>query len=1498
MGAGEQIKNKTVPNAENEMNAKAYIKFTLIAIMILMAQTAAWGQTVYYVKENASGTGDGSSWDNASDDLQKIIDDAYLQTSNGTIPVLVWVAKGTYIPKWVVTNNNGSSATVPSGSTAITDRDKAFIMRPNVHVYGGFAGGETFLTEQNWKNNETILSGDIGTSGDVTDNCYHVVVAVGNAANGSATLDGFVIKDAYSVNLPVHNHIQVNNTDLYRRSGAGIYIINSSFAMNNLEFRDNAAQGHGGAICAEGNSARTVTLSNSKIRGNRANLNGGGLFSSNTPWEINNVLFSGNTAGTDGGSGGAISFGAGGNPTLTNVTIAGNYAGTSNGGINGGNNATLHNTIVFGNIAGAGMSASNVNNSTNCYNCLIQGTSTLAGSDNILSGNTPPSNIPSAFREDFMFVDLVKPTGLTDPTTAGDYRLKFISPAIDKGNDGYATTAGITDDLDGNPRIHNGTVDIGAYEYNGNPYSGRFYVKEGATGDGSSWSKASGNLQLMMDMAAIYGDTVFVAAGNYVPQEIRNNNGTVATIQDGTPISVDNYAFVLRPNVKIFGGFSVSAVDGDGMDKRDWLSNKTTLDGKGIRHHVVLSVGDVDTAILDGFSITGGYARGLSSTSRLRLNDNNVIHRSGAGIYVFYSSPRLNNLDIYDNKAEGYGGGICIEYSNLAFSTLTNSMIRSNKADIAGGGIADINNNSQEVLYVNLAITGNEYTGDGVDQLGGGGFYAASTSVTLINATIVDNTSVAPSLGAGIRVRSGTTTLRNSIVWDNPISVANSSTINYSHSIVSGIAAPSGIGNLNGALYDRYDIFVDPDPNAFNYHLKKGSPCIDKGNNAYNTMPTDLEGNARIYKNDIIDMGAYEKFLIRITDVTEDYAPVTGGKIITIEGVGLLAAGMDKSDVWVKLCGVPATTIVSATDSKIVCIVGPSDRSMFGSIELSNGIESEDFPKHFTYYPVNFIKNGAWSEPYNWETQTDDRILPYPGAAVHINANCLQDIDLKAGVPYPVRPRELIFEPNGNMESITVHPNKAYTIANTKTLEANVFTLKDNASFLNYGTMNATEQNLEHLLTKDRNWYVSNPIDLTQTPQTIDAAFGTSTLSNWRVEEYDENTNNWTGLSLGSTLINGMGYTVYSKDEDIAVKFSGKYNDGITTSPTLTLNSHLKKGFNLVGNPFPSYWRWTESAASNANVYSTIWYRTFIAGEYEFWSYNAAGNVAVAPGPGDWEDGTPTGAYSLGYIPPMQAFWVRVKDVVAPNEITFDNNRRSHADHPSNILKSKEQENLNADERQMIRIVVNSNKNIDETLIYADNRAQNGFDDYDGDKWFTGANAEIFTLPVAENRELVINGLPEIVDGMEIPLGFVAREGGNFSFFAKEITNLDDLDIFLRDKWRNVEFNLAHDEVYNFTSGSDVNTERFSIVFRTSAATNISDDHIKDSELLAYSNNNKMVVTHIGNDDVEVRIYDVLGKRVAIQTIAANQPTTINGQFTKGIYTIWTKKKSTKVAVQ
>ena len=647
----------------------------------------------------------------------------------------------------------------------------------------------------------------------------------------------------------------------------------------------------------------------------------------------------------------------------------------------------------------------------------------------------------------------------------------------------------------------------------------------------------------------------------------------------------------------------------------------------------------------------------------------------------------------------------------------------------------------------------------------------------------------------------------------------------------------------------------------------------------------------------------YHYEAMNITKVSPDYAPVTGGTIITILGTGLLAGGYNIGDVWIEFCGVRAQEVLIATNDSIVCITGKSDFSKLENIEIHNGVESRVFVDRFTYHPVNFVKNGSWSEPYNWETQTDDRILPYPGAVIHIMANCLQDIDLD-GSSFPYK---------GVMDSITVYPNKGYTVDNGITLDANVFTLKDNASFLNFGTMSASQQNVEHSLVKERNWYVSSPV-LSATTAALDSGtlgndlttLGTvntssaTVPSDWRVERYIELNHEWQRLQTNNSLTLGEGYTVYSKNEDIAVKFSGTYNNSDFTLPagwlTRQNDAHVKRGFNLVGNPFPSYWRWTETAASGAKVYSTIWYRTVTADScYEFWSYNAAGNVAVAPG---WNNGTPSGEYSLSYVPPMQAFWVRVRDGETPGLLTFSNDHRSHADHPSNMLRSAAR--TDNGEQRKLRIALSGSKNTDEILIYTNSKAQPGFDNYDSDKMFTDMGTELFTLSGSQNRELVINGLPEINDGMEIKLGIKADEGGSFKFQAKEMLNIKPFDIYLRDSWRKTEHKLSAESPYQFTAGSEYNTDRFSIVFRNSGSTNndaiINNDN---SYFRAYSNKEgQIVILNNDTDNCDVTVYDILGNKITVQNVVSKTPTTLNGNFKKGIYILRAGKHTTKVAVQ
>ncbi|TZF82310.1 hypothetical protein FW774_16635 [Pedobacter sp. BS3] len=107
------------------------MKKTVLLALALIAMQGLMAQTIRYVKE--TGSGDGSSWNNASNDLQAMIDAVSADPNGGE----VWVAQGTYYPS--KTNN----------------RDDFFrIKANNIKLYGGFEGTtETSISQRDIVNN-------------------------------------------------------------------------------------------------------------------------------------------------------------------------------------------------------------------------------------------------------------------------------------------------------------------------------------------------------------------------------------------------------------------------------------------------------------------------------------------------------------------------------------------------------------------------------------------------------------------------------------------------------------------------------------------------------------------------------------------------------------------------------------------------------------------------------------------------------------------------------------------------------------------------------------------------------------------------------------------------------------------------------------------------------------------------------------------------------------------------------------------------------------------------------------------------------------------------------------------------------------------------------------------------------------------------------------------------------------------------------------------------
>ncbi|MBN2231770.1 MAG: hypothetical protein JW781_02970, partial [Deltaproteobacteria bacterium] len=489
--------------------------------------------------------------------------------------------------------------------------------------------------------------------------------------------------------------------------GGGIYLANSSDAtVSRSTFSGNSAATGGGMYISNSRPA----LTNVSFIGNQAGDgiagSGGGLWNTQGSPTLTGVLFGGNTATLDGG--GMCTGGAGSNLTLTNLTFSGNAAGRNGGGLQTTSpNVTIHNSVIWNNqdISGVGTAAASLWDSPDAVidYSLIQGQTPL-GAGNL--DGTDPLNDPD-------FVLPVAPAAA--PSTAGIYSVKYGSPIVDVGNN--AAIAGVTLDLDGNPRIYNGTVDLGAYEL---PLAcppeltTRLYVNRTAAlgNTGVDWNNALKNLRDAFTLTDNCPGIVeiWVAKGVYRPDE------GVGMVPDSR-----TETYQLIDGVAVYGGFAGTE---NNLTERNWVTNLTVLSGDvdsndiatgGVvqnpgniaganSYHVLVASGAGNTTVLDGFTVTAGQANGAALDRADR----------GAGLYNDASSPTLANLIFIGNFA-GNGGGLA--NLNASNPTMTGIRFENNMAVSSGGGAY---NEASSPTLANLIFTGNyAANGAGLANLSG-----------------------------------------------------------------------------------------------------------------------------------------------------------------------------------------------------------------------------------------------------------------------------------------------------------------------------------------------------------------------------------------------------------------------------------------------------------------------------------------------------------------------------------------------------------------------------------------------------------------------------------------------------------------------------------------------------------------------------------------------------------------------------------------------------------
>ena len=698
--------------------------------------------------------------------------------------------------------DKNSSYVVPS-----TD---GYTLKQGVKLYGGFAGTEaspdqrTVIDKKAYRMTyRTVITGDIlrddaATASDLifpgnssrSDNATHVLTLQA----GGTVIDGVTI---------ARGHADGEHGGGILVTGSGSYEIRRCFFIENYAMQ-------GGALYVE--SSETNGLIDrcgffNNAAGNRtvAENQGGAVWLAGAGTIVNTAIFNNENGGV---------MLADGNAQVINSTVVRN----TGSGIDCTTDAPVWNTVIWGNST---LSSDNARPDfhhsaypeANAEGGATNGNVYLAAKNNEDGGpHFSSPSLKTGFDLDYKVLEEMYPLWTWEPMEA--------TPLVDAGDsEAYDENDYGAVDLNGDPRICKGDIskdeakiDIGAFEFQ--PVAdGRIrYVRQGYTGDGSSWENASGDLQRMIDELAENGDgqpgEVWVAAGRYEPQ---------AQLITGTSYSA---SFRMRNGVSVYGGFSADNPEASkalrGKGDMPWnFTNETQLVAAYYDHenfklsgdkwtltsdsrHVVwfAPLGEDDPGFtiptyLDGVTVRGGYAQGDTGLEQFKTD-------RGAGVYMEGENTFLTNCIVKENYAVGNGGGVYVKYGRVQTSLIYNnnsdanggavyvddqglvhrSMLTNNSARNGAGAYLDNADDAtpEYLILSTCVVSNNTTTGNAAVYCNRGGVLLQNTVVNNNCVTGTDLTDPNASQTGGVYVNEYGL-VANSVIWNNHMGASSSTNI-------------------------------------------------------------------------------------------------------------------------------------------------------------------------------------------------------------------------------------------------------------------------------------------------------------------------------------------------------------------------------------------------------------------------------------------------------------------------------------------------------------------------------------------------------------------------------------------------------------------------------------------------------------------------------------------------------------------------------------------------
>ena len=390
---------------------------------------------------------------------------------------------------------------------------------------------------------------------------------------------------------------------------------------------------------------------------------------------------------------------------------------------------------------------------------------------------------------------------------------------------------------------------------------------------------------------------------------------------------------------------------------------------------------------------------------------------------------------------------------------------------------------------------------------------------------------------------------------------------------------------------------------------------------------------------------------------------------------------------------------------------------------------------------------------------------------------------------------------------------------------------------------------------------------------------------------------NWESIGESTDLKVGQGWTMKGPgtgrfNEEYNYVFKGKPNNSNSKSP---IELEISSGNSyLVGNPFPS------ALDTDKFILNNI----FLSGAIYFWEHWGASSHTSSDYQGGYATVTLAGQVkAMGqprkssqqqsglktherYIPVGKGFFV---EAYSDGVLSFKNEDRAFAREKVNLtsnsstnsveypLQSDDAMNDAIDERKKLRLgFYNKNGIHREILLTEDANTTSGYD-----RMYDAENYE--ELPddlnwQIDNIEAVIQSIPDVSNGLVLPLKLKIEETGEFKISLDSLQYFnEDIGIGLKDKVNETITNLRiRDHIQMLDAGTY--TDRFELVFKIYNQNLSTENTLTNNDAVVFYRNSdqNIVVTKENNFNIQdASLFSILGQEIAFWQFQ-NQESTKN----------------------